>query len=223
MSLKSSFWGSSVKTLSASSRNPGFSLVEAVVIVAIVGIVAAIAVPSFFFVLRRERVNAVALELAGWLEQVRSASSEMVASSSSDGGCSITISGPSASASAGYELAKSDCNRWSNVAKVPADIGSTFRIGHSVPRALTANPPDADTCGSGFLCVGSATLVFSPRGMWSIDATGDLDEDIEIRVALSDGQGPKRCVRLSSILGAIDIGSSSDGDVSATCSSWGGI
>jgi prepilin-type N-terminal cleavage/methylation domain-containing protein len=77
----------------------GFSLTELLVVVSILGIAAAISIPSFLFVLRRERVNAIALEAAGWLEEARSQSAREVnldllalnEDDSNKGGCAIVL------------------------------------------------------------------------------------------------------------------------------------
>jgi Tfp pilus assembly protein FimT len=204
----------------------GVTLVESLVLVVIIGIAAAIAVPGFMFVLRRERVNAVALEVAGHFEAMRALAAEQVATEVTEGGCVITLAAPTASAQSGHVIAgSSDCGRGgAGSLTVPEGLGETFKIAHSVPRALTTNAPDdVDSCDPSVPCVGSTTIVFSPRGMWSFDAVGNVEQDLEVRIALATGGGPKRCVRMSSILGSIEIGSASDGNVQTTCTSWGSI
>ena len=209
-----------------SRTDAGVTLVEMLVVVVILGIAASIVIPGFLFVLRRERLNAVALEVAGHFETIRALSAEKVSALSSQGGCVITLAAPTSSAQEGHIIAASSaCGRGgAGSVSVPAGLGETFRIAHSVPRALTANSPgDDDPCDPLLPCVGSATIVFSPRGMWSFDATGNVEQDLEVRIALASGGGPKRCVRMSSILGSIEIGSASDNNVQATCTSWGSI
>lgn len=204
----------------------GLSLPELMVLVVIIGIASSIAIPSFSFVLRRERVNAVALEVAGHFETIRALAAEKVAQQASEGGCVITLAAPTLAAKEGHVIAASSaCGRGgAGSVSVPAGLGETFKIAHSVPRALTTNPPDdIETCDPLLPCVGTATIVFSPRGMWSFDAVGNVEQDLEVRIALAKGGGPKRCVRMSSILGSIEIGSGPDDNVQTTCTSWGSI
>lgn len=54
-----------------SRHSQGFSIVELVVVVAIVGTLAALSLAATFQAQRREQVNAVTIGLAGWLEEVR--------------------------------------------------------------------------------------------------------------------------------------------------------
>jgi type II secretory pathway pseudopilin PulG len=202
------------------------TLTELMVLVVILGITASIAIPGFLFVLRRERLNAVALEVAGHFEAIRALAAEQVAEQATEGGCAITLTAPTSSAREGHVIAaSSQCGRGgSGSVSVPAGLGETFKIAHSVPRALTSNPPDdIDSCDPLVPCVGATTIVFSPRGMWSFDAIGNVEQDLEVRIALATGGGPKRCVRMSSILGAIEIGSAADNNVQTSCTSWGRI
>lgn len=54
-----------------SPPSEGFSIIELIVVVAIVGTLAALSLAATFQGQRREQVNAVTIGLAGWLEEVR--------------------------------------------------------------------------------------------------------------------------------------------------------
>ncbi len=209
-------------------RNRGYTLVELMVIVAVLGILAAIAVPSFLFVLRRERVNALAFEIAGWLEASRSIAAREVNREDNAGGCAIVIAAPQADAQAGAVIAGiSGCAARELQLRVPDTWGGRFQISHSISAGAISNAPTAADCSaSGIpaeLCSGSVRLFFTPRGMWSSDSVDNLTDDLEIRIAPADGSWPRRCVRLSSILGSIDIGSANAGGVQAACDSYARI
>lgn len=211
-----------------SDRTRGLTLLELMVTVAVLSILAAITVPSFQFVLRRERVNALAYEIAGWLEESRSIAAREVNPDPLAGGCAIVIAAPQADAQAGAVIAGiSGCAARSMQLRVPDTWGGSFRISHSIPAGSISNAPtSADCTASGIpagLCSGSVRLFFTPRGMWSSDSVANLRDDLEIRIAPADGTAPRRCVRLSSILGSIDIGSANAGGVQAGCDNYARI
>jgi type II secretory pathway pseudopilin PulG len=214
--------------LQASDRGRGYTLTELMVIVAVIGVVGAIAVPSLLFVLRREQVNALAFEIAGWLEATRSIAAREVNPDALAGGCAIVIGAPQEDAQAGAVIAGiSGCAARETQLRVPDTWGGRFQIRHSIPAGSISNAPTAADCtASGIpsgLCSGSVRLFFTPRGMWSSDSVANLRDDLEIRIAPADGSAPRRCVRLSSILGSIDIGSANAGGVQAGCDSYAQI
>ena len=213
-----------------SARGPeqGFTMVEQLVIVAVIAILAAIAVPSFLFTLRRERVNALAFHTAGWLEEVRSIAAREVNPAVGAGGCAIVIAANQSDAGAGDVIAGlSGCTSRELLLRVPDTWGGRFQLSHSIPTGSISNAPSsADCTASGIpvpLCTGSVRLFFTPRGMWSSDSVVNLRDDLEIRISPADGDGPRRCVRLSSILGSIDIGSASGGGVASGCDDYARI
>jgi type II secretory pathway pseudopilin PulG len=211
-----------------SDRGRGFTLVEQLVIVAVIGILTAVVVPSFLFVLRRERVNALSYEIAGWLEETRSIAAREVNPNALAGGCAIVIAAPQLDAQAGAVIAGiSGCAARDMQLRVPDTWGGRFQISHSITSGTISNAPTAADCSaSGIpagLCAGSMRLFFTPRGMWSSDSVANLRDDLEIRIAPADGAAPRRCVRLSSILGSIDIGSANAGGVQAGCDSYARI
>ena len=204
----------------------GFSLPEQLLVVVILGVLASLAIPSFFFVLRRERVNAVALEAAGWLEEVRSSAARQVSADPTQGGCRIVLAGSFTGLGEGTPLAGTSCSARVRLLRIPMVQGALFNVATSVSEENIKQAPSSQAClveGVNVCKTGAFQLVFSPRGMWSLqDVEGELG-DVEIRIALNDGQGPKRCVRLSSILGSIDIGTSDNPSLSSPCSSYGSL
>jgi type II secretory pathway pseudopilin PulG len=207
-------------------RLNGFSLAEQLVIVVILGIMASIAIPSFLFVLRRERVNAVALEAAGWLEEVRTAAAREVSADPTQGGCGIVLAGTLSNVGEGAPIASTTCSVRNPVLRIPDVQGALLDIATSVPAGNVTSPPSPEACsiaGSNFCGAGAFQINFSPRGMWSTQSVSGVLTDIEIRIVLDGGAGPKRCVRLSSILGSMDIGSSAEGGLGLACSGYGRI
>lgn len=209
------------------AKNPGLSLVEMVVVVAILGIASAIAIPSFAFVLRRERVNAVALEVAGWLEEVRNLSARQVDPSATAGGCAVSLVSTATALAPGGTIGTvaSVCNPRNPVLRIPDVQGASFDIRTISPGGAGGTTPEGDNDeadgGSGLPSGANdemTAVVFTPRGMWT--SVPPAEGDLEVRIRLSDGSGPMRCVRMSSILGSIDIGSDASSNLEAPCSRY---
>ncbi|MCS5692897.1 prepilin-type N-terminal cleavage/methylation domain-containing protein [Cyanobium sp. FGCU-6] len=154
----------------------GFTLTELMVIIAIIGILSGITISNSLSTWRDAQVSDLALQLAGWLEQV-SRSPE-----SSGGSCTVTFAN---GITGGITL-----NNGAQLASVsPASCSP--QPSFTVPTRF----------GNQQIAAGAsaASVVFTPRN--AITAS----TDIQVRLALLN-QAPVRCVRLSAVLGLIRLG-----------------
>lgn len=165
----------------------GFTLTELIVTIAVIGLVFGISTTTIGSEWTRGRVNLVAMDLASWLEGVRSASTRQSGSTP----CVVTFN--TGSLAPGAEMARvtpagcaptSPVSATVNTARaivVPSIIGNnTFAI------ALNPSSP--------------TTVTFTPRG--SVSATADTDYRINFN-------NQQRCVQLTATLGLLRIGSGS--------------
>lgn len=170
----------------------GFSLAEVLVTVVIIGILASIATQGLSFLLRRARLQSVALATAGWIELVRNTAANRVSSDSSQGGCEVSFS--TVASGVGDQLASSDCEIPEKVLRIPAELQND-----TVTITTTLDNP----------------LIFTPRGLWT-DKSGASGASFQLDIVLNGG-GPKRCVRLTPTLGSVELGRSNS---NAACDQW---
>ena len=187
----------------------GFSLIELLITVAVLGIVSAVVINATGSEWRRERVNSVAIELAAWLEAVRTASQRQRAfgcETTNTCGCSVTFS--TGSLAAGGEIAR----------VTPAACAPTSPVSAASASAraflLPAYANGPDRYGVALAPASPTTLSFTPRN--SISATADTDLKIHLT-----GSTQLRCVRLTATIGLIRLGSNaSAADSAASCTSF---
>ncbi|MFM7311795.1 MAG: Tfp pilus assembly protein FimT/FimU [Cyanobium sp.] len=179
----------------ASGDRNAFSLMELLIVVAIIGMINGLTIAFSGHEWQRERINSVALGLAGWLEEVRVNALRKTSDTATVGGCQVTVS------------TLTDAVAGTSVASVsPTDCASspTFVIpgvSGNVDRYTIVNS-NADT------------ITFTPRG--SVTATSDATINIQLV-----GTRQLRCVRVSSILGLIRIGNStSAGSAADLCNDY---
>ncbi|MCP9793119.1 prepilin-type N-terminal cleavage/methylation domain-containing protein [Vulcanococcus limneticus Candia 3F8] len=177
-------------------RHPtAFTLTELMITVTVLGILSAIALRVTGVEWRRGRVNAVAVELTGWLEAVRRASLK-------GNPCQVTIHTTS-SAPAGSTVAS---------AAVDPSVASEAAI---VNTCLNQDPLQITSISSGSdryaISADPTVFTFTPRGtvVGLNPSTG-----LEVRISLNN-TAPMRCVQISSPLGLIRVGNDEDG--SGTC------
>ncbi len=170
----------------------GFSTMEIMVTVAVLGVVAAVVVPANQSQWRRERVNAAALELTSWLEVIARTPDQTGTN------CTVTVS-TGANRAAGATLA--------TVAPATCAPESTLRLPGAVLGNATYNVGASAT-----------SITFTPRGTISTDGVGTaVATNIQVRISI-DGQAPLRCVQLTGLLGLIRLGNNNaTGNVATAC------
>lgn len=155
----------------------GFGVTEVIVTVALVGIVLGTVITVSGAEWRRQRVNSVAQELAGWLGQVRSASNRL-----SGAGCLVAFS-----ASGTY-----------NAGDVIAQIKPNTTCIGQLPETQLRIPNTRS--GTSYAISSSASeLQFTPRG------TATNTSDVVIGITISN-TAPQRCVQVTPLVAFIRMG-----------------
>lgn len=148
-----------IRTSPPALNSPGgFTVTELMVIVALIGILAAVTIPLGLPFWRRERVNSLATEFAGWLGEI--------AKHPERGGtaCTVTLN-PPGSFAPGAALA--------SVSPASCAPNSTFRIPASFGQ---------DDFSVGASITSPYTFTFTPRGAMSSAS------DIQIRFAVASNR-----------------------------------
>jgi len=184
-------------------QSSAFSILELIIVVGLVGVVAAIGISQANRSLQRSKVNEIALELAGWFESLKT-------NTTVDVSCQATFRGTpgqTTAFSSGTILYAIESNRQANTEaladKAPSCTNyiQSFRLGLS---AISGN----------FLIDSPQSFQFTRRGtLIAADAN-----DIRIFFQIEPNSFLLRCLRPSLLLGSFRIGSNSAAaDTNATC------
>lgn len=176
----------------ARSRLAAFSLTELMIVIAIIGLINGLTIAFTGRAWQRERINSVAVGLAGWLEEVRTNAMRETSETPTAGGCVVSVS---SLVNAGADTALA------SVAPTTCASSATFRI-----PGVSGSSDRYDSATTN-----ATTITFTPRG----SVTNSVDGVVRIFLR---GSRELRCVRVSAILGLVRVGSDSSATSSAgTC------
>ena len=205
----------------------GFTIVEVIMVTAIIAVLAGLVVSTGWASLRRSRVDAIALEMAGWLNGIHANTTS--ATSNVNVACEVTFAGTAIYPNASVFKAGStvftvsngssstdgsnstDCSPTALSFKIPANAIGDYGIASPSPIKFNLR---------GNVLVGTASN--ASQNNMSGSATSVQDIKIYMR-----GQKLLRCVRVNYLLGTASIGANSNASAvkEATCetSSFGGF
>jgi prepilin-type N-terminal cleavage/methylation domain-containing protein len=175
-------------------KNQAFTLIELIVAIAITAIVGAVVFASSTYFLKRDRANAAAAELAGWLDALS-------AKAGSYGPCTVafqqgqTISPGVTFASLssdGSSASATECTATPNLVLPATDGVRSYSV--------AVQPSDQP-------------LVFTPRAGVAANAT-----DVTVKIVVNE-EAPLRCVRISFATISIGVNNTS-ASTNGTCSVW---
>lgn len=180
-------------------RRAAFTVLEILVVVGILGVLSGVIIASGSKSLQRSRINAVAVELAGWLTAIRAKNEygcyvDYVGTTNrSNSVLPINQINPSGLFSSGAQVftfrTPANCSDPSGAQvgfRLPANVGGGYRLRLYDP------------------------IIFSPRGTIAMakNATNETETDY-IRI-FHQGSGLLRCIRIRYWTGIIEIGSNSN-------------
>lgn len=174
-----------------STASTGFSLIELLVTIAILGILVSLAVPSYLAFVNRERASAVRTELLSWIELVRLSSSRKGLV------CEVSINSGTFSASGSSDP----------VASAQLGLGSDEEAGFEDKDCAPLGPLvlSAQAYSSPQVVINSSAsqIIIFPRG------TTQNTENVDISI-VAGSRPPKLCLRLAPLSGAILKGQDTD-------------
>lgn len=169
-------------------RPRAFTLMELILTVAVLVILTGLLIQVNQRDWRREQVNAVLIELSGWLETVRRGALK-------GNSCTVTISKDT------YRIG--DAKTLGQLQSQPPGQGTVPSCGNVQPFTLKG------IAGNQAITVASSvSLTFTPAGTLFPPPT----TPIVISIGLADDSAPTRCLQLEGLLGAIDVGTPSSGE-----------
>lgn len=177
-------------------RLAGFTLLELMIAVAIIGILSTMAFRAGIVQWRREQANAAAMDFTAWLEPI-SRMPERTGTA-----CTVTVTTGSALApgSVYATVLPTTCTTEPSLRLPGINQRTNYAVGASTT-SWSFTPRGAITTGTGATASSTNT-------------------DISIRFAVG-GELPVRCVRLSGTLGLVRFGSNNaSGSTSTECTLW---
>ena len=187
-------------------RKAAFTVLEILVVVGILGVLSSVIIASGSKSLQRSKINAVAVELAGWLTAIRA---------KNENGCYVDYVG-------------------TTTTPLPTDVLTTPRItgilssGAAVYkfRTTTTDPDSTKNCsdpsgaqdgfrlpanvGGGYRLRLFDPIIFSPRGTTAMADNATSDTSNKYIKIFHAGSGLLRCIRIRYWTGIIEIGSNSN-------------
>ena len=191
-------------------RRAAFTVLEILVVVGILGILSSVIIASGSKSLQRSKINAVAVELAGWLTAIRA---------KNENGCYVDYVGttnksnnvlppkqinPSGLFSSGAQVL---------TFRTPADCSdpSGAQVGFRLPANV----------GGGYTLRLYDPIIFSPRGTIAMADNATNETGTNYIKIFHAGSGLLRCIRIRYWTGIIEIGSNSNATAIANnCSSF---